>query len=67
MRIITEQAAASGADTTAPLPGAVDHQEDPFELDITFIEHGPNANDVIAMTDDGCETTCPNACTTSAI
>ena len=40
--------------------------EDLFTLDITFIEHGPNANMVIAMTDDNCGTTCPSACTTSS-
>jgi FxLD family lantipeptide len=39
--------------------------DDPFDLDITFIEHGPTANTVIAMTDDGCGSSCPSACTTS--
>lgn len=39
--------------------------EDPFDLDIRFIECGPDADTVIAMTDDGCGSTCPSACTTS--
>lgn len=50
----TEQPVSHGADL-----------EDPFELDITFIESGPDADTVIAMTDDGCGSTCPSACTTS--
>jgi FxLD family lantipeptide len=41
-------------------------QEDPFDLDITFIENGPQADALlIASTDDNCGSSCPNACTTS--
>jgi len=41
-------------------------QEDPFDLDIRFIENGPEANALlIASTDDNCGSSCPNACTTS--
>lgn len=44
----------------------VSDQEDPFELDIRFIENGPEANALlIASTDDNCGSSCPNACTTS--
>lgn len=44
----------------------VSEQEDPFDLDITFIENGPEANALlIASTDDNCGSSCPNACTTS--
>lgn len=41
-------------------------QEDPFDLDIRFIENGPEAHALlIASTDDNCGSSCPNACTTS--
>jgi FxLD family lantipeptide len=53
-------------DLARPLSGGVGPDSDPFYLDITFIEHGPGASMIIAMTDDGCGTSCPNACTTSA-
>jgi FxLD family lantipeptide len=39
----------------------------PFDLDITFIERTPAAGALmIPTTDDGCGSSCPNACTTSA-
>ena len=41
-------------------------QEDLFDLDIRFIENGPQAHALlIASTDDNCGSSCPNACTTS--
>ena len=44
----------------------VSGQEDPFDLDIRFIENGPEAHALlIASTDDNCGSSCPNACTTS--
>ena len=44
----------------------VSEQEDPFDLDIRFIENGPEAHALlIASTDDNCGSSCPNACTTS--
>lgn len=44
----------------------VSGQEDPFDLDIRFIENGPQAHALlIASTDDNCGSSCPNACTTS--
>lgn len=42
---------------------SADH--DPFELDITFIEQGATAAALLNVTDDGCGSTCPNACGTS--
>lgn len=66
MTIGTTERPISDGDTIKPRPDSAD-LDDPFELDIAFIESGPNANTVIAMTDDGCGSTCPSACTTSAV
>ena len=41
-------------DTSASRPDGAEIDSDPFDLDISFIENGPNADTVIAMTDDGC-------------
>lgn len=35
---------------------------DEFELDITIVESGPEADRLIRMTDDGCTSTCASAC-----
>lgn len=61
-----EWPAVSPGDTAASRPDGAEVGSDPFDLDISFIENGPNADTVIAMTDDGCGSTCPSACTTSA-
>jgi FxLD family lantipeptide len=61
----TEQPPYDGDATEQRQDGA--DLDDLFDLDIRFIESGPNANTVIAMTDDGCGSTCPSACTTSAV
>ncbi len=58
--------AVSPGETDALPPDGGEIDSDPFDLDISFIERGPNADTVIAMTDDGCGSTCPSACTTSA-
>lgn len=42
--------------TSADLP-------DDWELDITIVESGPAADQLIRMTDDGCNSTCGTACT----
>ncbi|WP_327744700.1 FxLD family lanthipeptide [Streptomyces europaeiscabiei] len=34
-----------------------------FALDITIVEGGPSADQLIRMTDDGCNSTCATACT----
>ena len=33
-----------------------------FDLDITIVESGPEADRLIRMTDDGCTSTCASAC-----
>lgn len=35
---------------------------DEFELDITIVESGTEADRLIRMTDDGCTSTCASAC-----
>lgn len=35
---------------------------DLFELDVTIVEAGPEADRLIRMTDDGCGQTCESAC-----
>ncbi|MGQ0775403.1 MAG: FxLD family lanthipeptide [Pseudonocardiales bacterium] len=61
-----EWPAVASGDTAALYPDGAEIGSDPFDLDISFIENGPYADTVIAMTDDGCGSTCPSACTTSA-
>lgn len=36
---------------------------DEFELDITIVEGGPAADQLIRLTSDGCNSTCETACT----
>ncbi|MCA1672664.1 MAG: FxLD family lanthipeptide [Actinobacteria bacterium] len=60
-----EMPAVSPGDMAASRLDGAEFGSDPFDLDISFIEHCPNADTVIAMTDDGCGSTCPSACTTS--
>jgi FxLD family lantipeptide len=35
---------------------------DDWDLDITIVESGPAAEQLIRMTDDGCNSTCGTAC-----
>jgi FxLD family lantipeptide len=55
--------------TTEPLPaGSADAagEDDPFGLDITFIEGtAPAQQPLLCATDDTCGSSCPSACTTS--
>jgi FxLD family lantipeptide len=37
-------------------------QPDDWDLDVTIIESGPEADRLIRMTDDGCTSTCASAC-----
>jgi FxLD family lantipeptide len=54
----TEQLPAGSADA----PG----EDDPFGLDITFIEGtAPAQQPLLCATDDTCGSSCPSACTTS--
>ncbi|WP_255955806.1 FxLD family lanthipeptide [Streptomyces odontomachi] len=40
--------------------------DDPFQLDITFIENTPTTETVLmCSTGDNCGSSCPSACTTS--
>lgn len=44
---------------------AEDQQElefDDWDLDVTIVEGGPAADQLIRMTDDGCNSTCQTAC-----
>ncbi|WP_152691982.1 FxLD family lanthipeptide [Nocardiopsis sp. RV163] len=40
--------------------------ESPFALDIRLLENSDSLAQLINLTDDGCGSSCPNACTTSA-
>jgi len=52
--------------TTEGLPGGSAFDDDPFGLDITFIENTPSAESpLLCSTSDGCGSSCPSACTTS--
>jgi FxLD family lantipeptide len=52
--------------TTEGLPGGSAIDDDPFGLDITFIENIPSAESpMMCATDDTCGSSCPSACTTS--
>ncbi|WP_329343799.1 FxLD family lanthipeptide [Streptomyces sp. NBC_01352] len=47
----------------APAETATDHQEfADFDLDITIVEGGPAADQLIRLTSDGCNSTCATAC-----
>lgn len=37
--------------------------QDDFDLDITIVEGGPAADQLIRLTSDGCGSTCASACT----
>ncbi|MEU3730112.1 FxLD family lanthipeptide [Streptomyces sp. NPDC033538] len=52
---------------TAPAPAnLVKTDDDPFKLDITFIEGTPATETVLmCSTGDTCGSSCPSACTTS--
>lgn len=47
---------------TAPTAPDVAAAARPFELDVTIVEAGPEADRLIRMTDDGCGQTCESAC-----
>ncbi|WP_149180496.1 FxLD family lanthipeptide [Streptomyces sp. TRM49041] len=49
-----------------PTADAVGTADDPFQLDITFIENTPATETVLmCSTGDNCGSSCPSACTTS--
>jgi FxLD family lantipeptide len=39
---------------------------DPFDLDVSIVEGGEGIDVLLMSTDNGCSSTCPNACTGSA-
>jgi FxLD family lantipeptide len=43
-------------------PASADIPDD-WDLDISIVESGPAADQLIRMTDDGCNSTCGTACT----
>ncbi|MFF3710250.1 FxLD family lanthipeptide [Streptomyces phaeochromogenes] len=50
----------------SPVAQPVAHQgpgQDDFDLDITIVESGPAADQLIRLTSDGCGSTCATACT----
>ncbi|WP_245834535.1 MULTISPECIES: FxLD family lanthipeptide [Streptomyces] len=52
----------------ATVPAAVEGQEgmvDGWDLDVSIVESGPEADRLIRMTDDGCGETCESACSTT--
>jgi FxLD family lantipeptide len=49
----------------APVQPVAEGQEVPgseWELDVTIVEGGPAADQLIRMTNDGCNSTCATAC-----
>ncbi|MEV0624152.1 FxLD family lanthipeptide [Nonomuraea sp. NPDC050404] len=54
---------AEAPPASAAVPPTVALGTEPdFELNIEFIESGPEADRLIRMTDDGCGKTCQSAC-----
>jgi FxLD family lantipeptide len=47
---------------TVQLHEPADQALDEWDLDITIVEAGPEADRLIRMTDDGCTSTCASAC-----
>jgi FxLD family lantipeptide len=61
----TVQLLERGADTAVGSPEAAGVEAQDWDLDITVIEGGVNADHLIRLTDDGCTTTCQSACPAS--
>ena len=62
MSVQTDDAAAMVA------PSATGHEAEAFDgwdLDVSIVESGPEADRLIQMTDDGCGKTCQSACSTT--
>ncbi|MGA5823582.1 FxLD family lanthipeptide [Kitasatospora sp. NPDC094028] len=45
-----------------PQPAGEQHDLTGFDLDITIVEGGPAADQLIRLTNDGCNSTCATAC-----
>ncbi|WUI01581.1 FxLD family lanthipeptide [Spirillospora sp. NBC_00431] len=48
--------------TAAPAPAEPGEEFPDWELDISIVESGPDADKLIRMTDDNCGKTCQSAC-----
>ncbi|RBM04525.1 FxLD family lanthipeptide [Streptomyces sp. PT12] len=61
MSVYPESAAVTG------VPPSTGHEEivDGWDLDVSIVESGPEADKLIQMTDDGCGKTCQSACSTT--
>jgi FxLD family lantipeptide len=46
---------------------AVTDTADPFDLDVSIVEGGDEIDALLMSTDNGCSSTCPNACTGSGV
>ncbi|WP_398859093.1 FxLD family lanthipeptide [Streptomyces chengmaiensis] len=52
--------------TTVPAAaGGPEGSVDGWDLDVSIVESGPEADRLIQMTDDGCGQTCQSACSTT--
>jgi FxLD family lantipeptide len=53
--------------TVAPSTTGHEAEEDfdGWDLDVSIVESGPEADRLIQMTDDGCGATCQSACSTT--
>jgi FxLD family lantipeptide len=40
---------------------------DPFDLDVSIVEGGDEVDVMVMSTDNGCSSTCPNACSNSGV
>ncbi|WP_030017921.1 FxLD family lanthipeptide [Streptomyces monomycini] len=55
-------------EAVAMSPAAAEGQEqtaEDWDLDVSIVESGPEADRLIQMTDDGCGETCESACSTT--
>lgn len=48
---------------TQPMQGPEEVDFGEWDLDVSVVESGPAADQLIRMTDDGCNSTCATACT----
>ncbi|WP_256082907.1 FxLD family lanthipeptide [Streptomyces sp. AVP053U2] len=52
--------------TTVPAAAeSLEGSVDGWDLDVSIVESGPEADRLIQMTDDGCGQTCQSACSTT--
>ncbi|ODA69368.1 hypothetical protein APS67_006480 [Streptomyces sp. AVP053U2] len=61
MSVQSEEAVTTVPAAAESLEGSVDG----WDLDVSIVESGPEADRLIQMTDDGCGQTCQSACSTT--